>query len=100
MSGIVRAASGIPINVTSGLDRAMTGIVNQRPDQILDDPYGDKSAVNGYLNPAAFAQPALGTLEGTTRYIGELEPAAPAPTEPESPGEQALDQAALEAGMD
>jgi len=40
-------------------------------NQILDDPYGDDSInpVNGgrrFLNPAAFAQPALGTL-GTMR---------------------------------
>ena len=30
-------------------------------NQVLDNPYGDKSLSN-YLNPAAFALPALGTL--------------------------------------
>ena len=40
----------------------MTGIVsNQRADQVLDDPYGDKDAYL-WLDRAAFAQPALGTL--------------------------------------
>jgi hypothetical protein len=31
-------------------------------NQILDDPYGDKKTPNTWLNPAAFAQPAPGTL--------------------------------------
>jgi hypothetical protein len=66
-SGIFRASSGAPLNVTTGQDRALTGIVtNQRADQILDDPYGDGSA-NNYLNRAAFAQPALGTLGNSPR---------------------------------
>jgi argininosuccinate synthase len=43
---------------------------------------------------------SMGTLEGTTRYIGELEPAKPATGEAEGPGEQLLDQAAIAEGMD
>jgi hypothetical protein len=39
----------------------LNGSSNQRVDQILPDPYGDKS-INRYLNPAAFQLPALGTL--------------------------------------
>ena len=34
---------------------------DQRVNQVLSDPYGDKS-INNYLNPAAFELPALGTL--------------------------------------
>jgi hypothetical protein len=60
LSGIFRAQSGDFLTVTTGLDRALTGMQNQRPNQILDDPYGDKS-LNRWFNPAAFAQPALGT---------------------------------------
>ncbi len=71
VSGIIRASSGTPVNVTSGLDRAMTGIVNQRPDQVLDDPYGDGSSLDRYLNPAAFAQPALGTLGNVGAFAFE-----------------------------
>ena len=64
VSGILRALSGPPLNVVSGQDRALSGIAgtNQRADQLLADPYGDRSSNANYLNPAAFAQPALGTL--------------------------------------
>jgi hypothetical protein len=48
--------------VIAGQDRAFTGIQNQRVDQVLDNPYGDKKTPNSWLNPAAFAQPAAGTL--------------------------------------
>jgi hypothetical protein len=33
---------------------------NQRPNQVIDDPYGDRS-LNNWLSPTAFAQPAMGT---------------------------------------
>ena len=61
VAGIVSAISGQPINVIAGQDRAFTGIQNQRVNQVLDNPYGDKT-LNNWLNPAAFAQPAPGTL--------------------------------------
>ncbi len=38
---------------------------NQRVNQVSDNPYGDGS-INNLLNPAAFAQPALGTY-GTSK---------------------------------
>jgi hypothetical protein len=60
LSGIFRAQSGNALNITTGADRALTGMQNQRPNQVLDNPYGDKS-LNNWFNPAAFAQPALGT---------------------------------------
>jgi hypothetical protein len=61
VSGLFIARSGQPVNVIAGQDRAFSGIQNQRVDQVLANPYGDKT-VNSWLNPAAFAQPALGTL--------------------------------------
>jgi hypothetical protein len=77
ISGLVSARSGAPINVT-GPDRAGTGIRNQRVDQVLDNPYGDRTAcareapdrawqacaaaLNNWLNADAFALPAPGTL--------------------------------------
>jgi hypothetical protein len=64
--GIGRFFSGRPLNVTLTSDPARTGIANQRPNLVLDDPYGDKSYTN-YLNRAAFAEPALGTLGNLQR---------------------------------
>jgi hypothetical protein len=61
ISGILSAHSGQPINVIAGQDRAFTGIQNQRVNQVLDNPYGRKTLDN-WLNPAAFALPAPGTL--------------------------------------
>jgi hypothetical protein len=61
ISGIFSARSGQPLNVIAGQDRAFTGIQNQRVDQVLSNPYGKKT-LNDWLNPAAFALPAPGTL--------------------------------------
>jgi len=66
LSAIGRFFSGRHLNVTVTSDPARTGIANQRPNLILDDPYGDKS-YNNYLNRAAFAEPALGTLGNLQR---------------------------------
>ena len=66
LSGIARFFSGRRLNVTLTSDPARTGIANQRPNLVLDDPYGDKSYTN-YLNRAAFAEPALGTLGNLQR---------------------------------
>jgi hypothetical protein len=66
LSGILRMASGAFLNITTGLDNALTGANSQRPNQVLDDPYGAKS-LNNYLNPNAFAQPASGTLGNVRR---------------------------------
>jgi hypothetical protein len=62
VSGILSARSGRPVNVIAGQDRSLSGIQNQRVDQVLDNPYGSKKTPNDWLNPAAFALPALGTL--------------------------------------
>jgi hypothetical protein len=62
LSGIYRKSSGSFLTITSGVDRALTGIGSQRPDQVLASPYLDKSTdpLTTYLNPQAFALPALG----------------------------------------
>jgi hypothetical protein len=58
----VNARSGSPLNVIAGGDPAFTGIQQQRVQRVLDDPYPDDKTLLRYLNPAAFAQPAPGTL--------------------------------------
>jgi hypothetical protein len=65
LSGIFRAYSGPPFSVTTATDPARTGIGNQRVN-LVGDPYGDGSIAN-YLNPTAFAIPALGTLGDSGR---------------------------------
>jgi hypothetical protein len=73
LAGVFRAQSGAPLTVTTGVDRALSGMqaTNQRANQVLDDPYGDKNR-NNWLNPRAFAQPALGTYgnSGRNAYFG------------------------------
>jgi hypothetical protein len=67
-----RATTGPWLTVSTGADIALNGQAGtQRANQILADPYADRSINplnNGmrFLNPAAFAQPAAGTL-GTTQ---------------------------------
>jgi hypothetical protein len=48
----------------------LNGISSQRANQILGDPYRDKSAgpMAQFLNPSAFAIPSLGTLGNMGRY--------------------------------
>lgn len=66
LNGIVRYTTGGPINVTQSFDSANTGFPYfQRPDRVLGQPArirssGDSTA--GWLNPAAFASPALYTF--------------------------------------
>jgi hypothetical protein len=61
LSGLYRLSSGQYLTVTSGVDRALNGNGSQRAVQALPDPFGAKTLAN-YLNPAAFAQPEVGTL--------------------------------------
>jgi hypothetical protein len=58
VSGIVSARSGGHFNVTTGVDNALNGQGNQRPNKISDDVY----VKEGYrwLSPAAFQAPAAG----------------------------------------
>jgi hypothetical protein len=66
--GSFRALTGPWLALTTGTDIALNGQGGtQRPNQILDDPYGDQSVNPAtqaikWLNVAAFAQPGAGTL--------------------------------------
>jgi len=63
VAGILNARSGSWLNITTGRDVALNGqrFQEQRVNQVSDDVYGAKS-LTGYLNRAAFAQPAPGTF--------------------------------------
>ena len=61
VSPIFRILAGSYMSITTNQDRALSSVTGQRVDQILGNPYGDKTAAN-YLNPAAFALPAMGTI--------------------------------------
>ena len=73
LSGIFRATSGNMLGITTGIDRSLDGVVTgtQRVNQVLDNPYGEKT-LNNWFNPAAFAQPAIGTTgtSGRNAYLG------------------------------
>src|SRR5205823_4795136 len=62
VSGIVRILSGSYLSVATGVYVALTGFSNQRANQVLFDPYAPQKNNSLWLNPAAFAQPALGTF--------------------------------------
>jgi Carboxypeptidase regulatory-like domain/TonB dependent receptor len=63
---LVRILSGNFMTITTAQDRTLNGSGNQRVDQVLGNPYGDKS-VSNYLNSAAFALPTLGTFGSVGR---------------------------------
>jgi hypothetical protein len=63
-SPIFRLLSGDYLTVTTSQDRALTTTPTQRVNQLLANPYGNKSVKN-YLNPAAFGLPDLGTFANT-----------------------------------
>ena len=65
ISPIIRASSGPYLTVLSGVDYALTGqTALERPNQVLADVYLPNKGPDGYLNKAAFANPALGTVYG------------------------------------
>jgi hypothetical protein len=68
LSGVLRGSSGTPLTVTAGADRALSGIqaTTQRASQVSDNVYGD-GTINNWLNPSAFALPALGTYGNSVR---------------------------------
>ena len=61
VTGVYSARSGQWINITTGVDNALNGQLQQRPNKLSDDFYGPKT-LNNYLNRAAFGSPAPGTF--------------------------------------
>jgi len=74
VSGIVRVLSGDYFSAAAGVDQALSGTNDQRPQQVLPNVYAANKSINQWLNPAAFAQPTVGTYgnmgPGTLRGPG------------------------------
>ena len=65
ISGIYQFISGMPIAIQdgTGIDRELSGIAHQRPNEVLSNPYTGLTGPNQpYFNASAFALPALGTF--------------------------------------
>jgi hypothetical protein len=62
VAGIYRAQSAPWLTVTTATDIALTGSGTQRPVQVLANPLCPNPGPNCWINPAAFANPAPGTL--------------------------------------
>jgi hypothetical protein len=60
VSAIVAARSGTHFNATTGVDNALNGQGNQRPNKLSDNVYAKEGL--RWLNPAAFQAPAPGTF--------------------------------------
>jgi hypothetical protein len=62
VAGIYRAQSAPWLTVTTATDIALTGSGTQRPVQVALNPLCANPGPNCWINPAAFANPAPGTL--------------------------------------
>jgi hypothetical protein len=68
LSGIMSYNSGSYFSVTTGADNALigvnatAGVSNQRPNQVLADPYCPNKNKDCWVNPAAFLAPLPGTF--------------------------------------
>ena len=68
VSGVTTLQTGLPLNITlaSDVSHGKTGIANQRPN-LIGNPTAGVTGTQ-YLNPAAFAVPAAGTLGNLGAY--------------------------------
>lgn len=71
VNGLITLRSGMPFNVISGQDRALSGTPNQRPDVIGDPKLPDNrsrsASILAWFNRAEFALPATGTYGSAGR---------------------------------
>ena len=65
LAPIVTATTGVPFTTTSGTDKSLTGVNNDRPN-LIGNPYAHTTNRLLWLNPASFAFNTAGTY-GNTR---------------------------------
>jgi hypothetical protein len=71
LSEIVQVQSGSYFSVTTATDQALNSIGAQRASFLGGSPYPSNQTYAEWLNPAAFAQPALGTFgTGINNILG------------------------------
>jgi hypothetical protein len=71
MSQILQIQSGSYFSATTATDQALNSIGAQRANLIGSSPYPNQQTFAEWLNPAAFAQPALGTFgTGINNLLG------------------------------
>jgi hypothetical protein len=73
VSGLLRAASGAPVTMSSGRDNSLTGNGYDRPDLVgialLSSNRSRDQKINQYFNPAAFAANQTGKFGNSGRNI-------------------------------
>ena len=62
LAPLIRAATGLALNVTSGKDNSLTAIGRDRPNQVLGNPYPATKTPAQWINPAAFVPNPTGTF--------------------------------------
>jgi len=62
LAPLIRATTGIPMNVTVGRDNSLTAIGRDRPNVLLLNPYPDSQTLAQWINPAAFSPNPTGTF--------------------------------------
>jgi hypothetical protein len=72
LTPLLRATSGQPLNITTGTDNSLTGLGNDRPDQVMANVYATTSACKTapcvqWINPAAFIANPTGTYGNVGR---------------------------------
>ena len=72
LASIYRWSTGEYLTILTGRDRLLSGQAgNQRVNQLVENPYGDRSSLTRFLNVSAFAQPDIGTIGNMGRNIVE-----------------------------
>ncbi len=67
LAPLFHASSGQPLTVTTGKDNSRTGLNNDRPNQVLNNPYSATLSCSSapcvqWINPAAFVPNPIGTF--------------------------------------
>ncbi len=62
LAPLVRATTGMAINVTSGRDNSLRAVGKDRPNQVLAEPYPDTRSPSQWIIPTAFVPNPTGTF--------------------------------------